>query len=66
MTQSPDFKRQFECRIAFAEPEVFAPENVEVSIVPQGHREGAMPAHIESLTIDVGSIGDICLVHDKA
>ena len=66
MTKSPNFKRQFEYRIAFAEPEVFAPENVEVRIVPQGHREGAMPAHIESLTIDVGRIRDICLVHDKA
>ena len=62
MTKSPEFRRQFEYRIAFGKPEVFRPENVEVRLVPQGHRDESNSQHDESATIDVGSIRDLCFV----
>jgi hypothetical protein len=64
MSKMPTFKHQDEYRIAFGKPEIFAPNHVETIIADRNHRYEKRPDEAErTLTIDIGSIRDLCMIH---
>ena len=65
MTKAPKFSRQNEYRIAFGKPEVFAPNNVDLTIINSANRPTKQVESTSNLTIDIGIIRDICEVHSS-
>lgn len=63
MTKAPRFSRQNEYRIAFGKPEVFAPNNVDLTILNSMNEPAKHAGSTASVTIDIGDISKICQVH---
>jgi hypothetical protein len=65
LTKAPKFSRQNEYRIAFGRPEVFVPNNVELTISDLTHKPMKKLGFTENFTIEIGGISGICTVHSS-